>query len=99
MRSPAAYVLGKTIPANLLGGEKAAVAKALSNITCPYPRRFVQLIQSAARAETLKKWQEEWSQNSGWTHTLLHKIQSRLDYAVDTTFYSAMALSGYSSFG
>ncbi len=52
-------------------------------------RHFVQLTKSAARAETLKKWQEVWSQNSAWARNLLPEILSRLDCAVDTTHSAA----------
>ncbi len=97
--TPAAHVLGKTIPAGLLAGERAAIAKTLSDIPRPYPRRFVQVTKSAARVETIRKWQEEWSRSSCWTRTLLPEIEPWLSCGADTTFYSTMALSGHGSFG
>ncbi len=46
---------------------------ALFNWRSQQPGQNIQLTKSATRAETLNKWQE-WSQNSGWTRTLLPEI-------------------------
>ncbi|XKL65140.1 hypothetical protein PGB90_005226 [Kerria lacca] len=58
--TPAAHVLGRTVPVDLLAGERVRVAKELSDVPRPYPRQFVQVMKQLARKETMRKWQGSW---------------------------------------